>query len=386
MPRRSSPPARRTARPPGRQRASARKPAPSAWAVGIGIVAVALGAGVAGWLAWSRPARVVARAEAAARAGRHAEALAAWRGVNATARAGSSTLLAEARAALALGRAAEADHALTRASAADPGDPMPWRLRLERLRVEDLTLEAQEVGWDAYAAVPPTARRDLLRALTLALLADLPEDVARSTLARWAGADPSRPDPDARAALLRRVAAMPRPDDPDRASRIVELSALVRADPGRLAAREALITALADAGEPELGREALDAWPGPEPDRDARYWRLRGRWDLDYNRRPGPAVAALRRALADLPHDWKTRVRLARALHALGREPESRREAETVNRTREALDPSTLGPRLASDLSRLDSPPALLDLSALCARSGLTRLSAAWRREAAAAR
>ena len=128
----------------------------------------------------------------------------------------------------------------------------------------------------------------------------------------------------------------------------------------------------------------LDAWP--EPLRDARYWRLRGRWDLDYDHHPARAVEAFTRALTDLPHDWKTRVRLARALHALGRETASKQEADAVARTREALDPSTLGPRLSADLARLDAPSALLDLSDLCACAGLTRLADAWRREAAAAR
>jgi predicted Zn-dependent protease len=354
-------------------------------AVLAGVVAfVVLAAGAGGWWVASRPARLLARAEAASKAGDHAGALAAWRAVNASGRARSSTLISEARAALALGRAAEADRALARAAAADPSNPEPWRLRLERFRVEDEALEAREVGWAAYAAVPSTARREVLRDLTLALLADLPEDLVRQTLARWASANPSAPDRDARVALLRRIASMPRSGDPDRGARIAELAALLAADPRHVAAREALAADLADAGEPDRGRAVLDAWP--EPLRDARYWRLRGRWDLDYDRHPARAVEAFTRALTDLPHDWKTRVRLARALHALGRETASKQEADAVARTREALDPSTLGPRLSADLARLDAPSALLDLSDLCARAGLTRLADAWRREAVAAR
>ncbi|GAC1474442.1 MAG: hypothetical protein NVSMB9_24830 [Isosphaeraceae bacterium] len=347
-------------------------------------VSVVVLAGTVFWWRATWPARRVARAEAATRAGRHAEAFEAWREVNAAGLASSGGLLAEARAALALGRVAEADRALARATDADPTNPEPWRLRLERLRMEDLALEALKVGWSAYAAVPSRARRGVLRDLTLALLADLPDDLARETLTRWANADPSRPDRDARVALLRRIAAMPRSGDPDRASRVDELSHLLAADPAHRVAREALVTALADSGEPERGRAVLEAWPAA--DRDARYWRLRGRWDLEYDRRPDRASAAFQRALADLPHDTKTRFRLSRALHALGREAEARREALAVNRTREALDPLRLGPRLASDLDRIADPAALADLADLCAHVGLDSLADAWNREAAEAR
>jgi hypothetical protein len=313
-------------------------------------------------------------------------ALVAWRAFNTTSQARSATHLAEARAALALGHAALAEQALARAIAADRSNAEPWRLRLELLRVEDRALEAQAVGWDAYQAVPPTSRRELLRDLTLAQLADLPDDLARATLARWAAADASQPNAEARVALLARMAAMPRRDDPDRAARIAELSALSARAPSNLAAREALIIALADAGEPGRGRQALDAWPGPEASRDARYWRLRGRWDLDYDHRPDRAADAFARALADLPHDWKTRSRLARALHALGRDADARHEAEAVSQIRETLDPESLGPRLAADLDRPDDPAALLDLAELCAHTGLTRLANAWHLEADTAR
>jgi tetratricopeptide (TPR) repeat protein len=259
---------------------------------------------------------------------------------------------------------------------------MPWRLRLELLRVEDQALEAQAVGWAAYEAVPPAARREVLRDLTLALLADLPDDLARQTLAKWASADPSELDRDARVALLQRFAAMPRAGDPDRATRIAELTVLLERDPRHVPAREALVVALADAGEPDLGRKALEAWP--EPLRDARYWRLRGRWDLDYDHQPARAAEALRRALIDLPHDWKTHFRLARALRTLGLEDEAKHEAETVTRLREILEPAVLGPRLAADLdpSRASDPRASRDLAEVCARAGLTRLAEAWSREA----
>ncbi len=285
--------------------------------------------------------------------------------------------LDDARAKLASGLAGQAERALREASATDPGNPEVWRLRLELLRVEDRSLEADRLAWQAYAQVPTEERTAILRELTLALLADLPEDVVRSALARWSAADPS--DIEARVALLRRIAGAPRSSDPDRPARLTELAKLVAEQPEHLNAREALISELADAGEPDRGREVLDAWPGVEADRDARYWRLRGRWDLEYDEQPARAVEEFRRVLAEQPHDWRTRYRLARALRQLGKIDESDAEAEAVRRTREVLDPLTLGPKLDASLRRLADPSARLELSELCRRAGLARLAEAWR-------
>ena len=349
----------------------------------IGLVIVALISGTA-WYVLTGPTRLLHRAEAASRAGDWPRALAAWREVNSSPKARGETFLAEARAALALGRAAEAETALEKAVKADPSDPEPWRLRLEVLRVEDNPLKAKDVGWAAYAAVPPAERQAVLRELTLALLADLPDDLARRTLTRWATADPSGSDVDARVALLQRYAAMPRSGDPDRLARVGELSALLNAQPDHTSVREALVVTLAEVGDPERGRNVLAAWP--EPERDARYWRLRGRWDLEYDHDYEAAIEAFHRVLAELPHDWKTRVRLARALKHLDRDADAEAEANTVARLRELLDPSILGPRLARDLnpSRLDDPTGPNDLADLCAKAGLNRLAEAWRREARA--
>jgi Flp pilus assembly protein TadD len=321
------------------------------------------------------------RAEAEARSGNWPAALEDWRAVNRTRLAGGRTYLAEARACLSLHRAAQAERALRRAIAADPADPEPWRLLLELLRVEDRTPEAQELGWEAYAAVPQGTRRGVLSDLTLALLADLPDDVARPYLDRWTAADPE--DTNARVALLRRIASMPRSGDPDRDARIAQLTAILDHEPAHLGAREALIAALADAGEPDRGRQLLDAWPAAARD-DLRLERLKGRWDLDYDRQPARAVDAFRRVLAVLPHDWRTQYGLARALARLGRVDEATRAAESVGKLRENLDPATLGPRLGADLARLEDYRSLADLSSLCGRVGLTRLAEAWRQEAAA--
>ncbi len=333
---------------------------------------------VAAWrLVPEDPDRLRERAEAATRAGDWPTALGYWRALNRTGHARGRTHLAEARACLKLDRAAQAERALRRAVDAGPTDPEAWRLWLELLRVEGRMAEAHRLGWAAYAAVRPASRREVLRGLTLALLADLPDDLARATLGRWVVADPG--DVEARVARLARLAAEPRSGD--RADRIATLTALLDADPLAVSAREALVVALADAGEPDRGRLILDAWP--DGLRDARYWRLRGRWELDYDRQPARAVASFGLALAELPHDWKTHYRLARALQVSGRPAEARRAASAVARIREALDPATLGPRLRADLDRLDDPSSLLDLARLCELAGLDRLADAWRQVAA---
>ena len=325
-----------------------------------------------------------AEAERAALAGDWSAALRAWRAFNATSAARAATHLAEARAALSLGRAADAERSLRRAIAADPAAPDPVKVLLEILRVEDRTLEARQAAWESYEHLPAASpKREVLGDLTMAHLADMrTTKLARSFLKRWIDADPD--DVDARVARLRRIAAQPRADDPDRPTRLVELEALVADHPDHLGAREALVTALADAGEPDRGRAVLDAWPGVESDRDARYWRLRGRWELEYDRHPEQAEDAFRRALETFPQDWRSWSGLARALTRLDRAADAHRAAEAVGRIREALEPTSLGTRLDDDFRHLDEPRALRDLAALTDQAGLSRLADAWRAEAEA--
>jgi tetratricopeptide (TPR) repeat protein len=324
------------------------------------------------------PSQWITRAEAAAQAGDWEAALESWRSVNATESARTGTHLGEARACLALNRAAQAERSLHRAIAADSTDLEPWKLLLEILQVEDRTLEAQRLGLEAYDRVHPEARRDLLKELTQGLLAELPDELVRTTLRRWVEADGD--DVDAQVALLQRIAAQPRADDPDRDSLLQSMETLLAGHPAHIGAREALVAALADAGEPDRGRALLDEWL--EPARDARYWRLRGRWDLEYDHRPDRAAAAFQTAVAELPQDWRSWYRLARALRILGRDREGRQAAETVSRIQEVLNPLTLGPQLDAAVVRLDDPAALRNLAALCDRAGLTRLADAWRTEA----
>ena len=371
---------RREARRPATAPGPGRFPTRRALALsGLALVAVAV---LVGWTAWDRdrPRRAYEQAEAATRARDWPSALASWKSFNQTGAATARTLLAEARADLALDRAGDAGRALERASGADPADAEVWRARLDLLRVLDRPTEALRLGRIAMSSVEPEGRRALLASTTLAALAELPDDEARNRLDRWIGADPD--DLDARVARLVRIGANPHPGDPDRAARIAGLSAILDRDPGHVAAREALLVALADAGEPDRGRALLEAWPRSA--RDARHDRLRGRWDLDYDHRADRAAESYARALVELPHDWKSHYGLARSLRALGRDLEARGEADAVARLRERLDPATLGPRLVADFAKLDDPRSLLDLAALAESVGLAGLAEAWRREALA--
>lgn len=322
--------------------------------------------------------RLRLKAETASREGRVDEALRTWHTINQTADADSESLLGEARAALGLGRAAHAERILEQASARDPTNPEPWLIRLEICRVENRPTDALLLGKRASASVRPTDQRLVLRGLTLALLADAPDDLARATLNRWLQADPQ--DLSARAALARRMAEFPRSGDPPVGDRLREFEALVRKYPENLNVREAYVILLAEAGDPARGREVLDAWPRPQ--RDARYYRLRGRWDLEYDQNAAAAVDSLERALEALPHDTKTRYRLARALQAAGRVDRARQVAADVARMREVLDPVQLGRRLDSDLARLEDAAARFDLAELCQSVALVNVASAWRLDA----
>ncbi len=346
--------------------------------LGLGAIAGILTlAKIAGFIANS-PERLLDQAQAAAHAGDWISAVKYWRAINSTRSANSLSHLGEARAHLALGRAFQSELSLRQSISADPANPEPWQLLLQILRVEDRTLEASRLGWEAYASVRQESRRAVLRELTLGLLAELPDDDARRALARWADADPN--DLDARIALIARIGNQPRAADPDRMALLAELESILASHPDHITAREVLVTALADAGEPERGRSVLNEWPTNA--RDSRYWRLRGRWDLEYDNRPDEAATAFRTVLAELPQDWRSWYRLARALRVLGREEESRQAALTVSRIRGALDPLLLGPRLDAAFSDLDKPAALEDLAGLCTRAGLPRLGEAWHHEA----
>ncbi len=358
---------------------TSRRAAGKRWLLaGVGV----LGFTVAGLLAavffvHDESSRARQRAEAATRSGRWTEALKLWRHINATHDADAHSFRSEAKACLALGRAAQAQHALEQAAARDPSGPEAWLIQLEIARIENRLPDALAVGRRALAAASPDARREVLRGFTLALLAEAPDDLARATLKRWIESDPL--DLVARAALERRISEYPRSHDPPVQDRVAALERLVAEYPEHLDLREALILVVAEAGNPARGSQLLDSWPRPQ--RDARYHRLRGRWDLEYDQNPQAAVESLQRALDALPHDTKTRYRLARALQASGRAEEARQMSASVARMREVLEPVRLGRRLDAALANLAQPAARRDLADLCDSLDLKALAKAWRED-----
>ena len=216
----------------------------------------------------------------------------------------------------------------------------------------------------------------MLKALTLAMLAEAPDRVARGTLTKFADADPE--DFDARLALLRRVEpAGARPGDAGGRERVEKLEEMFEKDPQHMGVREALVLARIDEGRGDEVKSLLEGWP--EAGRDARFWRLKGRRDLDHDHRADRAVEAFENALREMPHDPATRANLARALHAVGKDEEASQQAEAAVRIREILDPARLGPRLDADLARLDDRAARLDLAELCESVGLSALGGAWK-------
>ncbi len=315
------------------------------------------------------------QAEAAAEAKDWEKATSLWRRINASPDASSATFLKEGSACLAASRAGQAEAALRKAVAAAPDEAPAWLLLAMIQRVEDRQVDVLSVGRRAVDLVAAADRASLLREVTLAALTELPDHLARTTLDRWLAADPT--DVDAEAALLRRIGADPRSDDPDRRTRRDRLEALSRSRPDHVGAREALAILLADGREDDAFRAVLDAWP--VDGRDARYWRLVGRLNLDVDRRPEPAADAFRRALEELPHDWRSHYGLARALSKMNQPEAAAREAKAVARIREAIDPMVIGPILEESVVRLDQASARGAVANLCARVGLDWLAQAWR-------
>lgn len=344
------------------------------------VLALVLGLGILIALALTaRPGRLRAQAESAQAANDFTRALDAWRSYHRAAYGDAASWRSRARVCLALSRAAEADLCWERASILEPAHPLAWLARLERLRALELPIESEALARQALPRIEPGSRVLVLKALTLTLLADLPtDDQARDLLARWSTADPN--DFAAEVALIRRQTALPRAEDPDVPTRLARLETLVARHPTDLAAREAWIEALDQAGEIERGRAALDGWPETVRD-DPRYLRLRGGWDQDYDNRPEAAARAFRAALKAFPHDWRTWYRLARVERTL-KHPELSDEAvRQVRRLREVLEPVALRHRLEADFAKLDAPESRADLADLAKAARLRGLAELWRAE-----
>ena len=285
----------------------------------------------------------------------------------------------ESRAWLSANQAREAEITLRKAIDRFPTDPLLQLMRLEIERVEDRIVEAISHGDQALAQVHSEDRVLILRGLTITLLDTIPEERAREKLKIWLQTDPQ--DREAEVALIKRMASDPMAGDMDRPTRIARLKSLIQKDSSFTQAYEALTIELAASGFIDEGRSILDQWP--KNVRDVRYDRLKGRWELEYDRRPDLAIQSFERVLQHIPHDKTSWFRLSRAYKAIGRDQESQIAADHVAKLVEILDPRTLSPRLTKDFERLNDPQSKLDLAEVCEKAGLVKLAKGWREEAA---
>lgn len=327
----------------------------------------------------NRPSNLRRKAIASFNAGRSREAAEQLRIYNQTDNATVESLREEARAWLSANRARDAEKTLVQAIKQYHTDPLLRLMLLEIQRVEDRIVETIIQGDQALKEVDPQDRILVLRGLTITLLDTIPEERAREKLKIWIQADPE--DNQAEVALLKRMASDPMAGDIDRPTRIARLKLIIQKNPSFEQAYEAIAIELAASGLIDEGRSILDQWPDNK--RDARYNRLKGRWELEFNNHPDRAVPLFERVVAQIPHDKTSWFRLSRAYKSIGRERESQLAAERVAQLVEILDPRTLSPRLTRDFERLDDPESKLDLAEICEKAGLVKLAKAWREEAA---
>jgi hypothetical protein len=129
-------------------------------------------------------------------------------------------------------------------------------------------------------------------------------------------------------------------------------------------------------GDYEKVRLTMDRWP--EDLRDSVAWsRLSGRRALEVDKDPGTAILHFRNVLAKIPHDWRTRYRLSRALSGAGQAEEARVEAKRTVEIRELLDPSGLEAKLKEAFPK-GSQPVPSKLIELLTRIDQTELARAW--------
>ncbi len=309
------------------------------------------------------------RAQRLAERGRWSDALEAWRIVNEATEADTDSRIAHAEAAIAVGRPGEAESALRPLLEARTPRPRAWTLMLDLLRIQERRDEALMLTRRGLDTVDLEHTPVLLRAGVQAVLTDVPDDQVRTTLRAWMAAEPDAPH--AEIAYQRQIARRPRLDDPSAEDRADRLWDLVRAWPEFAPARIALVEALADAGRPLEARPVLEDWP--ETAASTGHQRIRGRWALEFEGAPGLAVEALEPVVDRVPHDWKSRYRLARALRLLGHTNRARIEARRVFLTRERLEPNELRPLLR----QLDDGMPVPDLAQRLRDVGLTRLAKA---------
>ena len=314
--------------------------------------------------------------EKTAKANQFAESEKAWQKLS-IARPESVTAkdrVAWATAALRADHPGAALSILDQWKSASPEMPDGWLLLLDLLRVLG---DADQFSSELNALLQtPVARRtsSVLSSATLGLLTDLDQSDVRSRLKKWVEKEPDQPL--AQAALLLRYATNPLPDDPSRDVRLQEARELLQRFPQSLMARSALVETLFNSGLYEEAAEALEGWP--QAGRNSTAWhRLQGRRLQDQDQNPAAAVTEFQQVLKSMPHDWKTRYRLARALKASGSPDEANLQARRMTEIREMLEPTALEPILKRAIPK-GRPPEPSPLIELLQRLQLHELAKSW--------
>lgn len=256
----------------------------------------------------------------------------------------------------------------------NPGKPDGWLLILDLARIfgsSDMMMENTNEILNHALVNRSTA---VLLASTLGLLTDLEQLEVRARLNKWSANE--QESPLAKAYLLLRYAENPLPEDPPRDLRIEQARVLASRHPDSVAVLTALIETLFNGGYYQEATEVLDKWP-LEDRTGTAYHRLQGRRLQDVEGKHGESVGEYEEALKFMPHDWKTRYRLARALAASGKIEESRNEARRMSEIRESLDPIQLGELLKAVLPKGRSPEPER-LVGLLRKIGLNPLADAW--------
>ncbi len=256
----------------------------------------------------------------------------------------------------------------------NPDKPDGWLLILDLARIlgsSDMMMENTNQILKINSVNRSTP---VLLASTLGLLTDLDQLEVRKRLNKWSASELESPL--ARAYLLLRYAENPLPEDPPRDLRIEQARVLASRYPDSIAVFTALIETLFNGGYYQEAMEVLDKWP-LEHRSGTAYHRLQGRRLQDVEGKHRDAVGEYQEALKFMPHDWKTRYRLARALAASGKTEESRNEARRMSEIRESLDPIQLGELLKSALPKGRSPEPDR-LVGLLKKIGLNPLADAW--------
>lgn len=256
----------------------------------------------------------------------------------------------------------------------NPGKPDGWLLILDLARIfgsSDMMMENTNEILNHALVNRSTA---VLLASTLGLLTDLEQLEVRARLNKWSANE--QESPLAKAYLLLRYAENPLPEDPPRDLRIEQARILASRHPDSVAVLTALIETLFNGGYYQEATEVLDKWP-LEDRTGTAYHRLQGRRLQDVEGKHRDAVGEYEEALKFMPHDWKTRYRLARALAASGKIEESRKEARRMSEIRESLDPIHLGELLKAVLPKGRSPEPER-LVGLLRKIGLNPLADAW--------